>query len=241
MSVSEVFPLAKVPVAPDDGAVNVTCAPLSNDPFSVTTADNGEPYALPTNALCIEPVCGFMANVGVARFVRPKVADVDEPDAVAVTEYAPAVPFAVKVEVVASPLESEVSVSVVFPFENVPLAPLAGAVKVTDTPFVGDPPRVTTATSGLNAFPTWTLCGPVFELTASGPLFPEPFPPLLVAQPGSNTRVRQSSAVAAIRVFFKPDTFPLQLGLCGTAATPQDRAFLSTTERTMGLFLQEPI
>jgi hypothetical protein len=41
---------------------------------------------------------------------------------------------------------------------NVPLAPVAGAVKVTETPLAGDPLEVTVATSGLaNAVPTARL------------------------------------------------------------------------------------
>jgi hypothetical protein len=62
---------------------------------------------------------------------------------------------------VATPLELVVSVSVAVPLVvNTPLAPAAGAVKVTDTPLAGDPPEVTVATSGApNPAPTAALCG----------------------------------------------------------------------------------
>jgi len=60
----------------------------------------------------------------------------------------------------ATPLALVVSVSVVVPFANVPLAPEAGAVNVTVAPLVGDPPVVTVATSGAaNAVLTVALCG----------------------------------------------------------------------------------
>jgi hypothetical protein len=49
---------------------------------------------------------------------------------------------------------------VLLPPANVPLAPEAGAVKVTTTPLVGDPPVVTVATKGeANAVLTTVLCG----------------------------------------------------------------------------------
>jgi hypothetical protein len=57
--------------------------------------------------------------------------------------------FAVKTCEVATPLELVVSVSVAPGVEvaNVPLAPDAGAVKVTLTPLVGVPPVMTVAAS----------------------------------------------------------------------------------------------
>ena len=58
------------------------------------------------------------------------------------------------------PFTSVVSVSVFVEFDaNVPLAPVAGAVNVTDKPCVGTPPTVTVACSGApNAAPTEALC-----------------------------------------------------------------------------------
>jgi hypothetical protein len=58
------------------------------------------------------------------------------------------------------PLASVVSVSEFVPFANVPLAPVDGAVKVTNAPLTGDPPIVTVATSGAaNCVLTAALCG----------------------------------------------------------------------------------
>jgi hypothetical protein len=58
------------------------------------------------------------------------------------------------------PLAFVVAVAVVLPPANVPLAPVTGAVKVTATPLVGDPPVVTVATRGAaNAVLTIALCG----------------------------------------------------------------------------------
>ena len=48
--------------------------------------------------------------------------------------------LAVNVEAEARPLPLVVAVVVMVPFANVPLAPLAGAVKVTTTPLSGFPP-----------------------------------------------------------------------------------------------------
>jgi hypothetical protein len=66
----------------------------------------------------------------------------------------------VNVVEVARPFTSVVSVSVAVPLANVPLAPVDGAVNVTDTPLVGVPPVVTCATSGNpNAVSPAALCG----------------------------------------------------------------------------------
>lgn len=56
-SVSVVLPFAKVPLAPDEGAVNVTEAPLTGlFLLSSTVAENGLGNAVPTLALCPDPV-----------------------------------------------------------------------------------------------------------------------------------------------------------------------------------------
>jgi hypothetical protein len=61
----------------------------------------------------------------------------------------------VNVDEVALPFASVVSVSVAIPLANVPPAPDGGAVNITDTPLLGDPPVVTFATSLLaNTAPT---------------------------------------------------------------------------------------
>jgi hypothetical protein len=54
--------------------------------------------------------------------------------------------LAVKIAEVATPLA--LVVAVLTPPANVPLAPVDGAVKVTTTPLVGEPPVVTVATNG---------------------------------------------------------------------------------------------
>jgi hypothetical protein len=71
------------------------------------------------------------------------------------------------------PLELVVAVAVLLPPAKVPLAPLAGAVKVTTTPLVGDPPVVTVATRGAaNAVLTTALCGvPLVAVIVSAAVF----------------------------------------------------------------------
>jgi hypothetical protein len=70
------------------------------------------------------------------------------------------VALAVKTAEVATPLAFVVAVEVREPPVKVPLAPLAGAVKVTNTPLSGKPPVVTVATRGAaNAVPMAALCG----------------------------------------------------------------------------------
>jgi hypothetical protein len=81
---------------------------------------------------------------------------------VAVTVYEPVVAFAVNDVEVAMPFAPVVSVSVLVPLANVPVAPEpeAGAVKVTLMPLVGDPPVVTVACSAVaNAVLTVASCG----------------------------------------------------------------------------------
>lgn len=89
--------------------------------------------------------------------MRLKLAVVDTPATDAVTVYAPAVVPAVKTAEVATPLA--LVVAAFTPPAKVPVAPEAGAVKVTVTPVVGDPPVVTVATSGAaNDEATAALC-----------------------------------------------------------------------------------
>jgi hypothetical protein len=75
----------------------------------------------------------------------------------------------VKVNERTTPLASVVSVSDVVPFANLPLAPVSGALKVTDIPLVGDPPVVTVAIRGAeNGSPTVAVCGaPLVMMTAT--------------------------------------------------------------------------
>jgi len=71
----------------------------------------------------------------------------------------PAVAFAVNVVEVATPFAFVVSVSVLVPLANVPLAPVAEAVKITAAPLIGFWPLTTVAARGAaNAVPTAALC-----------------------------------------------------------------------------------
>src|SRR5438094_7215872 len=76
-------------------------------------------------------ICG---GVGTGLFVNEKFAGVDRPAIVAATVYDPAIPFAVNTGAVAMPLAFDATVA---DPANVSLAPLAGAVKVTDAPGTG--------------------------------------------------------------------------------------------------------
>ena len=69
--------------------------------------------------------------------------------------------MAVKVDAVATPLPLVETVSVFVPDPaNVPLAPEAGAVKVTETPAIGMPDSDTVASRAVaNAVPIAVLCG----------------------------------------------------------------------------------
>jgi hypothetical protein len=81
----------------------------------------------------------------------------------ATTLYDPAVEFAPNVCEVAWPFEPVTSVSVVAGgvVANRPLAPEAGAVKVTETPLTGTPPFVTVATNTfVNGVRMVVLCPP---------------------------------------------------------------------------------
>jgi len=91
--------------------------------------------------------------------------------------YAPVVVFAVNVDDVATPVELVVSVSVAVPLAKVPLAPLLGAVNVTDTPLTGLPLLfVTVADSAVpKAAPTVALCvAPAVAAMAAGVVDPDP-------------------------------------------------------------------
>lgn len=55
-SVSVAVPLAKVPLAPEAGAVNVTFSPAVKTPAVVTVAVRDDVNGLPLAALCAEPL-----------------------------------------------------------------------------------------------------------------------------------------------------------------------------------------
>lgn len=118
----------------------------------------------PPVEICSEVADGPIVTAigGGVVFVRLKLAGDETPAVEAVTVYAPVVVLAVKTWEVAAPLEFVVSVSVAATgfVAKVPLAPVDGAVNVTETPLTGLPlPSVTVATRGLpNATPTTALC-----------------------------------------------------------------------------------
>jgi hypothetical protein len=145
VSMSVVVPFAKVPLAPDDGAVKVTVTPLVPVVPVRTVAWRLAPNGALTVVVCGVPPVALIVGPLVALLVRLKLAVPDAPEAVAVTEYEPAVAFAVNAAEVAMPFEPVVSVSVVVPLAKVPLAPDDGAVKVTVTPLVPELPVVTVA------------------------------------------------------------------------------------------------
>ena len=160
VAVTVLLPPAKVPLAPVAGAVKVTTTPPVGDPLVVTVAPNGEANAVLTAALCGVPLVGEIVSVAAVVLVRLKLAGVDTPATEAVTVYVPVVPLAVNTGDVATPLELVVAVAVLLPPAKVPLAPVAGAVKVTTTPLVGDPLVATVAANGdVNAVLTAALCG----------------------------------------------------------------------------------
>ena len=159
--VAVLTPAANVPLAPLAGGVNVTAAPLTgllNE--SVTVARSCVTNAVLIEALCGVPALAVIAEAGPAVFVSEKAAAVATPETEAVTVYGPpAIVFAEYTAAVATP-EAFV-VPVLRPPANVPLAPLAGAVKVTVTPLTGLlKASLTVACNGVeNAVFTVELCG----------------------------------------------------------------------------------
>jgi len=123
------------------------------------------------------------------------------------------------VDEVAIPLEPVVSVSLAEPFANVPLAPEAGAEKVTVTPLTGDPLLVTTAENFCpNAVPTTVFC---CEPLASDNLSDDDDDDdeLELAQPERTTRAATQVIKAKILNALPPNcTFCS--GLQGTVETP---------------------
>jgi hypothetical protein len=162
---------ANVPLAPVAGAVNVTEAPLTGfELLSTTVATSGAPKAVLMVAFCSEPLVAVIDAAGPDVLFRLKVVVAMTPATEAVTVSAPMIPLAVKVEEVATPLALVVSASVFVELDaNVPLAPVAGAVKTTNAPLNGCPPSVTVATSGpANAVLSCALWGdPLVAATAS--------------------------------------------------------------------------
>jgi hypothetical protein len=151
----------KVPLAPDIGAENVTDAPLTGfELLSTTVASRGAPNAVLTVASCRLPLVSVIDAGAPEVFVRLKLTLAVAAAKLAITVWAPTVPFAVNTDEVATPLALVVSVSVFVEFEaKVPLAPEAGAVKITNAPLTGAPPINTVATMGAaKAVLTAALC-----------------------------------------------------------------------------------
>ena len=99
-------------------------------------------------ASCRDPLVAKIAAAGPEVFVKLKVVVAVTPATEAVTISAPMVPLAVKVDEVATPFESVVSVSVFVEFEKVPLAPRCRSREDDKHAAHGVAPIVTVATSG---------------------------------------------------------------------------------------------
>jgi hypothetical protein len=173
----------KVPLAPPEGAVKVTVAPLTAaPPLAVTVAWNAVVNAVLTVALCGVPALATIAPTATAVLVRLKLAVVATLGVLAVTAYDPAVALAVKVGAIATPLPLVVAVAVNTP-PKVPLAPPEGAVNVTVAPLTGLPPLVTVACSvAANAVLTIALWPdpPLAVMAVVGALAPWSAAPLKV-------------------------------------------------------------
>jgi hypothetical protein len=173
VSVSVVVPLAKVPLAPVEGAENVTATPLTGfDAASSTVAASGDANAVLISADCDVPLVAVMVSGAPAAFVNTKLAGADTPAIIAVTVYGPAVPFAVNTADVAMPLALLIAVVTVEAVSvNIPLASLGGAVNVTVTPLTGFWPLSKTVTTrrAANGVLMGALCGvPLIAVTEAG-------------------------------------------------------------------------
>jgi hypothetical protein len=71
VSVAPAGDVANVPLAPEEGAVNVTDTPLAGDPFVVTVTCNAVPKGWPIAALCAVPAVAAMETVGGGGVVLP--------------------------------------------------------------------------------------------------------------------------------------------------------------------------
>ena len=131
------------------------------------------PVPLLRHLNCVSAVCAdreiaswlfAIVTSGETVLVMAKTAGVTTPVTVAFTLYAPPVALAVNVGAVATPLAFVVTIAVNPPFVppvNVPLAPLAGAVNVTEAPLTRFPPlSFTVACNAVaKAIVTGVLCG----------------------------------------------------------------------------------
>jgi hypothetical protein len=223
-------PPANVPLAPLVGAVNVTNTPLTGlFPASVTVATKGATNAVLIAVLCPDPLVTTTLAGGAVRFVNEKFAEV-APVALATTLYGPpTVAFAVNVAEVATPLAFVVAVFT--PPANVPLAPLVGAVNVTNTPLTGlFPASVTVATKGAaNAVLIAVLCpDPLVTTTlAGGPITVNSIP-LLATPPTVTTTLpvvapvgTLTTIVVAFQVLAVPAAVPLNVTVLVPCVPPK--------------------
>ena len=126
--------------------------------------------------------------------------------------------FAVKVEEWATPLALVVSVSDAVPFPNVPLAPVVGAVKVTDTPLVGTPPVVAVTVSGAaNGVPAVAVCGnPLVIMIATTR---RPWFPLVTAPQLEKNAIKQTEAKIVPQALYSIGLPPSLCCILAVAAT----------------------
>jgi len=113
---------------------------------SATKTTSGAPNVVLIAALWPLPETTVTDAAGPGLFVNEKLALPVAPVAVAVTVYGPAFELAVNVGDMACPFAPVITMAVALPPAKVPLAPLPGAVKVTETPLSSDVPVTTVAT-----------------------------------------------------------------------------------------------
>jgi hypothetical protein len=84
-SVSVFVPFSNLPLAPEEGAVNVTETPLVGDPLVVTNATRGFANAVLIVSLCPDPLDTAITGTGAAVLVSLKLAEDAAPVVVAAT------------------------------------------------------------------------------------------------------------------------------------------------------------
>jgi hypothetical protein len=138
ISVTEVRPPAKLPLAPFPGAAKVTMTPAIGLPYGSSTVAWSVEKAVLIAALCGVPAVARTLVTEPTIFVRLYEAEVATPRTLEVTTYVPEVVPAVKTGAVATPARLVVAVMVREP-EKLPPAPEVGAAKVTTIPETGLP------------------------------------------------------------------------------------------------------
>ncbi len=134
-----------------------------------------------------------------------------------------------KVDERATPLALVVSVSDAVPFANVPLAPVVGAVKVTDTPPIGDPPVVTVTINGAaNGAPAVEVCGdpPVIMIATELTFITPP-------QPGRNATRQTKAKIVPLALYFIGSFFVPDIGRRLDASATMEK-FRSRPHRVEG-------